>query len=216
MRAHPLTPALLVALTLAGCSAGTKTAGPTPAQSATSGASSPSTPAAGGTPAPGQSAVAAENNPPGDIPDNIQFVTYSNAAGHYSFTHPEGWAETDHGSTVLFTDKLNGVQVQTGTATTPPTVDSAKAQDVPPLQRTQAAFELKSVTATTVPAGTGVLIVYRRNSAPDPVTGRQYRDEVQRYELVHAGREVIVEMFGPVGADNVDAYRTMVQSLKIA
>ena len=46
------------------------------------------------------------------------------------------------------------------------------------------AFELRSVAAASVPGGTGVLIVYRRNSAPDEVTGRQYRDEVQRYELV--------------------------------
>ena len=58
-------------------------------------------------------------------------------------------------------------------------------------------------------------IVYRRNSAPDQVTGRQYRDEVERYELVSGGREVVLEMYGPVGADNVDAYRTMVQSLRL-
>jgi hypothetical protein len=61
-----------------------------------------------------------------------------------------------------------------------------------------------------------VRIVYRRNSAPDPVTGRQYRDEVERYELVAGGREIVIELFGPVGADNVDAYRTMVQSLRRA
>ena len=57
-------------------------------------------------------------------------------------------------------------------------------------------------------------IVYRRNSAPGNVAGRQYRDEVERYELVSGGRELIVELFGPVGADNVDAYRTMVDSLR--
>jgi hypothetical protein len=165
---------------------------------------------------PQQSAVAPENRPPGDIPDNLAFVTYANASGHYSFTHPEGWTQSEHGTTVLFTDKLNGVQIQTGTETSAPTVDGAKARDVPALRRTQAAFELKSVKAVSEPGGSGVLIVYRRNSAPDAVTGRQYRDEVQRYELVHAGREVIVEMFGPVGADNVDAYRTMVQSVKVS
>ncbi len=178
--------------------------------------SAPSTALPSGGPSAGQSPVSAENAPPGDIPDNLAFVRYTDASGHYSFTHPEGWAQTGHGTTVLFTSKLNGVQAQPGTATTPPTVDGAKARDVPALQGSQAAFELKSVTATTVPGGSGVLIVYRRNSAPDPVTGRQYRDEVQRYDLVHAGHEVIVELFGPVGADNVDAHRTMIQSLTIA
>lgn len=155
-----------------------------------------------------------EVNPPGDIPDNLAFVSYANAAGRYSFTHPEGWLQQVKGAAVLFTDKLNGVQVDQGTATSAPTVISARADSVPALTRSQAAFELRSVTAVSMPGGTGVLIVYRRNSAPDQVTGRQYRDEVQRYELVANGHEVIVELFGPVGADNVDAYRTMITSLK--
>lgn len=170
----------------------------------------------GGAGPAGQKPVAAENNPPGDIPDNVAYVPYRNPAGRYSFTHPEGWAETTRGAMVTFTDKLNGVQVNPGTATAAPTKQTAQSTDVPELQRTQAAFELRSVDAASVPGGKGARIVYRRNSAPDPVTGRQYRDEVQRYELVSNGREVVVELFGPVGADNVDAYRTMIQSLRLA
>jgi hypothetical protein len=164
---------------------------------------------------PSQSPVAAESNPPGDIPDNLAFVPYANTAGGYSFKHPEGWAQTGSGSTVTFTDKLNGVHAEPGTATSAPTVTSARRDDVPQLSRSQPAFELRSVTATTVPGGTGVRIVYRRNSQPDAVTGRQYRDEVERYELVSHGKEIVLELYGPVGADNVDAYRTMVQSLRI-
>jgi len=45
---------------------------------------------------------------------------------------------------------------------------------------------------------------------------KEYRDEVERYELVSHGREVIVELYAPVGSDNVDAYKTMITSLKIA
>ena len=162
-----------------------------------------------------QKAVPAENNPPGDIPDNIAFVGYTNAAGKYTFKHPEGWSETTSATTVTFTDKLNGVQAMTGTATTAPTTDSAKGQDVPALTSSQQAFELRSVSAVNLPAGKGVRIVYRRNSAPDQVTGKQYRDEVERYELVSAGREVIMELYGPVGADNADAYQTMISSLRL-
>ena len=163
----------------------------------------------------GQTAVPAEKNPPGDIPDNVAYVAYRNASGRYTFTHPEGWSETTRGSAVSYTDKLNGVLVRPGPASTAPTVDNAKRLDVPGLQRGQAAFELRDVAAVTVPAGSGVRIVYRRNSVPDAVTGRQYRDEVERYELVSAGREVIVELFGPVGSDNVDAYQTMISSLRV-
>lgn len=214
---------LTVPLALAvGCSANSQ--GST-GSTATGAASSSVPTTAGSTPAPspsvtpggvGQTAVPAEKNPPGDIPDNVAYVPYTNTAGKYSFTHPEGWAETTKGSSVTFTDKLNGVQANPAQLTAAPTVDSAQQQDVPALMRSQAAFELRNVTAVTEPGGSGVRIVYRRNSAPDPVTGRQYRDEVERYELMSNGRGVIVELYAPVGSDNVDAYKTMITSLKIA
>jgi hypothetical protein len=211
---------VLAPLLAAGCSsAGTTSSNPQspPVPVAASGPVSSPVPAS--TPAGAsqatQAAVPAEKNPPGDIPDNLAFIGYTNTSGRYRFTHPEGWAETTRSSSVTFTDKLNGVQAMTGTATTAPTIASARQQDVPALARSQAAFELRDVTAVSLPAGPGVQIVYRRNSAPDPVTGRQYRDEVERYELVSGGREVIVELFGPVGADNVDAYKTMITSLRL-
>ena len=76
--------------------------------------------------------------------------------------------------------------------------------------------ELRSVSSVSLPAAPAVLIVFRRNSDPDPVTGRQYRDEVREYLVWHAGREVRFDLFGPVGADNVDAYRTMSTSLRLS
>lgn len=209
MSAPRLVDLALASLLLAGCSSsGPSTAAPTSTTQV-------STPLRTASAVPGQSAVPAEKNPPGDIPDNLAFVPYANASGHYRFTHPEGWAQTVNGARVLFTDKLNGVTAEPGTATSAPTVSDANSKEVPELRRTQAAFELRSVTVASVPGGHGVRIVYRRNSAPDAVTGRQYRDEVERFEVVSSGREVVLEMYGPVGADNVDAYRTMVQSLHI-
>lgn len=156
-----------------------------------------------------------ESNPPGDIPDNLAFVPYTNDAGGYSFTHPEGWAETENGTSVQFTDKLNGVNADVAAASAAPTVDSAQKRVVPRLQSSVPAFELVGVTQVTVPAGSGVHIVFRRNSDPDPVTGKVYRDEVEEYLIFNGGKEVALDLFGPVGADNVDAYRTMSQSLSI-
>ena len=202
---------VIAAMLLAGCTSTSTTAQP----SATVRSSVPSSVPGQAPSSGGQKPVPAENNPPGAIPDNIAFVTYANPAGAYRFTHPEGWTEKTRGETVTFTDKLNGVQAWTATSTGAPTRATAQATDIPSLTGSQAAFELRGITEVTEPAGKGVRIVYRRNSAPDPVTGRQYRDEVERYELVAGGREVIMELFGPVGADNVDAYRTMITSLRL-
>lgn len=156
-----------------------------------------------------------ESNPPGDIPDNLAFVTYTNKQGHYSFTHPEGWAQTGSGTRVRFTDKLNGVVVDSLRARHAPTVSSARSTDVPRLKASVPAFQLGDVSSASLPAGQGVRIVFRRNSDPDPVTGKVYRDEVVEYLAYRSGQLIQMDLYGPVGADNVDAYRTMSQSLAI-
>lgn len=156
-----------------------------------------------------------ESNPPGDIPDNLAFVGYANAQGGYSFTHPEGWAQTGSGTRVRFTDKLNGVAVDSLPASQPPTVSSAHSTDVPRLKASAPAFELRGISSVSLPGGQGVRIVFRRNSDPDPVTGKVYRDEVEEYLVYRTGHLIRMDLYGPVGADNVDAYRTMSQSLAI-
>lgn len=156
-----------------------------------------------------------EKNPPGDIPDNLAFVKYSNKPGGYSFTHPEGWAQTGTGTEVRFTDKLNGVTVESVKAGAAPTVARARSSLIPQIKSSVPAFQLRGVSAVTLPAGKGVHIVFRRNSDPDQVTGKVFRDEVEEYAVYSAGRLVRMDLYGPVGADNVDAYRTMSQSLAI-
>lgn len=167
-------------------------------------------------PAAGQAPVPVESNPPGDIPDNLAFVAYRNTAAGYAFTYPEGWARTERDTAVTFTDKLNGIQADTAGAPPNPTVDAVRRLVVPRLRQTQPAFELKTVEPVTLPAGQGVRMVYRRNSAPDPVTGRQVRDEVESYLIARGGKQVRLDLFGPVGADNVDAYRTISRSLALS
>ncbi len=157
-----------------------------------------------------------ESNPPGDIPDNLAFVPFASPAGKYRFTHPEGWAQTGSGTRVQFTDKLNGVAVDSAPATEAPTVASASGADVARLQKSVPAFELREVSAAPLPGGQAVRIVFRRNSEPDQVTGKVYRDEVEEYLIYRSGRLVRMDLYGPVGADNVDAYRTMAESVRIA
>lgn len=215
---YPLAALSLAASVLALSACGTGTAVPlptTPTSSATStprsAASTPNDP----TSTAAESAVPAESAPPGDIPDNLAFVRYDNKPGGYSFTHPEGWVETEQGARVQFTDKLNGVVVDSTTAAQAPTVATARSTEVSRLKASVAAFELRNIGTATVPAGHAVRITFRQNSVADPVTGKVYRDEVQEYLVFSAGRLVRMNLFGPVGADNVDAYAAMSQSLTI-
>jgi hypothetical protein len=158
--------------------------------------------------------IAPETNAPGDIPDTTAYVPYSNVPGRYTFSHPEGWALTAQGTSVSFTDKYNGASASVGTATAPLTPASAQSVEVPKLQAAEPAFVLTSVAPVTLPAGPGVLIVYRRNSAPEAVTGRSVRQEVHRYVIYGNGQAVALDLFGAVGADNVDPYAKMSQSLR--
>src|SRR5882762_11879488 len=92
---------LAMAAVLAGCG-GTKDQSAGAANPAATSAAPDASQAATSAPsaATAEEPVKAENNPPGDIPDNLAFVRYSNKSGRYSFTHPEGWAQTASGGTV--------------------------------------------------------------------------------------------------------------------
>lgn len=163
---------------------------------------------------PTSAAPGAEANTPGDIPDNQAFVTYSAPSGGYSLKVPEGWARTEAGGVVTFTDKLNSIRVETADAGSAPTVESATRDELPAIRATTPGFTGGSVTAVTRAAGSGVLITYGADSIPEPVTGRVIRLDVERYELWRAGRQAVITLSGPKGADNVDPWRTVTDSLR--
>ena len=69
----------------------------------------------------------------------------------------------------------------------------------------------KSITIGGAPA---VKVVYSTKSAPNAVTGKRVTLMVDRYYLSRAGKEAIVDLGTPVGVDNVDAYRMMIESFR--
>jgi hypothetical protein len=113
---------------------------------------------------------------------------------------------------VSFTDKLNTVVVSWQPTAKAPTVASAKADEVPQLERSTRAFTLVDVSAGSLPAGPFVLVMYQANSDPNPVTGKQYRLDVLRYELFKKSEEAVITLLSPVGADNVDPWNAVTQS----
>jgi hypothetical protein len=210
------TTAIAVAglLLFVGCAKGSNSTTSAPSTSAPTSTAPPShspKPSETASPIPVESPVPTESSPPGDIPDNTQFVPYRTKGG-FGVSVPEGWARTTTKTSATFTDKLNTIVALWEPASAPPTVASATHTEVPQLQATERAFTLGDVKETTLPAGRAVLISFQENSAPNAVTGKQYRLDVLRYELFRGGTEAVITLLSPVGADNVDPWRTVTES----
>jgi hypothetical protein len=155
-----------------------------------------------------------EFNPPGDIPDDAVFVDHTAPGTRVHFSVPEGWAATTHGPVTTYTDKYNSISIEVRSRAAAPTVGSAKAEDVPELQRTAPNFELQGIDTLTRQHGTAVHITYLADSAPNPVTDKVVRDAVERFEFWKAGEEAILALAGPQGADNVDPWRIVSDSVE--
>jgi len=89
-----------------------------------------------------------------------------------------------------------------------------EANEVPQLTGAVEAFEKVEVKALDLPAGKAVRIRYRANSAPDPVTGKKVRLEIDRYELFKDGKVATISLSAPAGSDNVDVWAQISSSFK--
>lgn len=197
---------LLVCAFLAAC--GSKQA-QTPAPSTTAAATTESAPTTT-TPAAGPGALQAEvaATSAGDIPDNQIFVVYP--GNTFTMKFPEGWAQTGSSKNVTFRDKNNIVRVVI-VAGSAPTVESVKQE----LAKLKGARATGTPTRVTINGLSGVKVTYESTSTPNAVTGKRVTLSVDRYELAKSGKLVIADLGSPVGVDNVDGYRLMIQSLRL-
>ena len=155
-----------------------------------------------------------ERSPPGDIPDNQAFVAYAPPRASYSVKVPEGWARTAAGGAISFTDKLNTVRLEHAAAAAAPTVRAARRTLLPRLSRSEKGFQPGTITTVRRQAGRAVRITYLDLGKPDPVTGKTRVDAVERYLFFRNGREAVVTLSGPKGADNVDPWRLVTDSVR--
>jgi hypothetical protein len=208
---------VVAALALAACSTGgaprhaasttvTSSAGTSTTAASSAAACQPATTAPGGN-------GAKEVADPGDIPDNQAYVPYTPPSGEIVVKVPEGWARSDSAGSVTFTDKFNSVRVEVVPSPAAPTVASATATDLPAVRAASRCFEPGQVTEVQRKGGPAVLLTYRVDAAADPVTGKVVRQAVERYEFFHGGKEAILTLAGAVGADNVDPWRIVSDSL---
>jgi hypothetical protein len=123
--------------------------------------------------------------------------------------YPEGWAQRGAGSRVAFRDKNNIVRVVVVRGATP--TPESVAADVAGLQGARVTSAPRVVR---LPAGAAVKVVYRTQSPPNGVTGKRVELTVDRYYVGAHGRVAVIDLGTPVGVDNVDAYRLMIQSFR--
>jgi hypothetical protein len=150
---------------------------------------------------------------PGDIPDNQVFVSYQPPGQHFFVKVPEGWAQTDAGGgTTTFTDHYNSITIAATTATQAPTVEEMRASGLADLTG-NSTFKLNDVKTVQRKAGDGVVATYEIGSDPNPVTGKRALLAVERYAFFHGDTLVTLTLSGAKGADNVDPWRTVTDSL---
>ncbi len=202
--------AVLAAVALAGCGGSAKNTAPPRTTTAPPTASTVTPPSAPVTTPSGPGALQAEaaSAATGDIPDNQVFLVFRNGAAGYSIKYPEGWAQQGSGAAITFRDKNNIVRilVRHGAVSVP-----SVGRELRRLNRARITQQPHALTIGGAPAIKGV---YTTVSAPNPVTGKRVTLTVDRYYLTHGGKEAIVDLGTPVGVDNVDAYRLMIESFR--
>jgi len=152
--------------------------------------------------------VAPEKNPPGDIPDNQVFITYTSPLG-FSVRVPEGWSRKDDKNGVAFADKYGRIEVTVSETAMPPTAATVKTGEAAALEKNGRAVKINSIKDVKVLAGPAVKLVYTSNSEPNPVTGKQARLENERYLIGGAGKLATLTFSAPAGADNADQWKLM-------
>jgi hypothetical protein len=189
------------ALALGGCGSSNK-----------SGLSGPT--GAGGSQQESAAALAADarSAATGDIPDNQNFLTLKDPRLRVSMLYPEGWTVKRSASGVTISDKNNLVRISIVPGSTP-TVSSVRAS-LAALKGSTPGLTAGIPQAVSLRSGAAVKAIYTTLSAPNPVTGKRVRLTVDRYEMAHGGRVATVDLGTPVGVDNVDAYKRMIESFR--
>ena len=199
---------LVTALAVAsGCGSTKKHAAPAATSQTTT---NPATATSGS--GPGALQGEAQSAATGDIPDNQVYVTFSNARAGYAIKYPEGWAQSGNGPRVVFRDKNNLVRIVV--ASGPHATLATARADMQALIRAVPSLKFQSPVATRISSAPAIKVTYTTQSAPNPVTNKRVTLTVDRYYLFRSGKRAVVDLGTPVGVDNVDAYRMMIQSFR--
>jgi hypothetical protein len=210
-RTAPLLLVFAVTALFAGCG-GSSHSAPAGGAESGSGSTQRTTATGSGASAPGALSADARSAATGDIPDNQVFLTFTQRSAAFLIKYPEGWTQSGTKGAVTFRDKNNFVRVLVRPGATPTT--ASVSSQLAALGRVDSTLTFTAPHAVTLRAGGAIRARYTTVTAPNPVTGRRVKLVVDRYELARGGRVAIVDLGTPVGVDNVDAYRMMIESFR--
>jgi hypothetical protein len=194
---------LTATLGASACGSG-KTSSAPPANATTTTSASATTPTST---SPGALQAEAASAATGDIPDNQIYLVFHSKTG-WSIKYPEGWAQSGGPNATVFRDKNNIVRIVISRGSP---VTAARARSDPSLR----GAHITSAPKTMSIKGHGVIkVVYTTQSPPNAVTGKRVTLTVDRYYLAGGGKVATIDLGTPVGVDNVDAYRLMIQSFR--
>lgn len=155
-----------------------------------------------------------EYSPAGDIPDDQVFVDYTDTSGRVTIKVPEGWAQSDTANGASFTDKLNTIQLEVFEASQQPTEATVKSDDLLQILSSMSNYSGGEVSSVDRAGTTAILATYEADGPKDDVTGKTVTDAFERYVYFQDGVEAILTLSGPTGADNVDPWRLVSDSLR--
>jgi hypothetical protein len=89
-----------------------------------------------------------------------------------------------------------------------------QANEVKQIEAHVRAVKVTGVSDVNVTGGKAVLVRYQSNSDPNAVTNKQVRLENVTYIFFRNGKEAMLTMWAPLGADNVDQWNLMANSFR--
>ncbi|HTN97965.1 MAG TPA: hypothetical protein VL101_13405 [Nordella sp.] len=160
-----------------------------------------------------ETAVTPEVSPPGDIPDSQVFITFTSPDG-FSIKVPEGWARQDGAHETVFADKYNRIVLLARDLPQALDLAYAKSALVPEIEAQGRAVTIIGVKEVALKSGKAIEIAYDANSEPNDVTGKQVRQENERFYYAKSGKLVALSLTAPKGADNVDQWKLISTSFR--
>jgi hypothetical protein len=95
-----------------------------------------------------------------------------------------------------------------------PTEATVTSDDLPKLQNSVSNYSGGDVSSVDRAGTTAILATYEADGPKDEVTGKTVTDAFERYVYFKDGVKAVLTLSGPTGADNVDPWRLVSDSLR--